>query len=314
MKILKLLTAILILSAGSAIAQNSDADKIQVSAYVAPNSGVPPAATKVLDSKLRNVITAVGFGASDNQRFILTAHVTPLSEDVTQTTPQMYAYTLSFNLYIGDGYTGTLYSSAQVVAKGIGPTKDKAYLQALKAVNPRDQALAQFVKEGKEKIIEYYNLNGEAILKKAMTLANNQDYDGALVELNSIPMACTSLHERASNLIKDVYGKQINEEGAKMLAQAQSVWNAARDREAADKAGAILAGINPQSSAYAQAQKLSAEMGARVKELDNREWAFEMKQQQDAVNLKKASIKAARDVAVAKAQNQPKTVYRIYWW
>lgn len=296
------------------MAQKTDADKIQVSAYVAENCGVPPAATKVLDSKLRKVITSVGFGASEKQRFILTAHVTILSEDVTPTAPPMFAYTLSFNLYIGDGLTGTLFASTQVEAKGVGTTKDKAYLQALKDLNPRDPAIKEFVKEGKDKIIEYYNLNGESIIKHAVTLANNQDYEAALTELATIPQACTALYDKATNLMAEFYDKMIDEEGATILAEAQGVWNAGHDREAADKAGAILAGINPQCSSYAKAQKLFKEIGERVKELDSREWALELKKQQDEIDLQKATIQAARDVAVAYAENQPQPVYNIYWW
>ncbi len=316
MKALILAAVMMGWSAGFISAQSSsDADKIQVSAYVAENSGVPPAATKTLDNKLRNVITAVGFGAAENQRFILTAHVTTLSEDVTPSAPPMYAYTLSFNLYLGDGMTGTLYSSTQVEAKGVGPTKDKAYLQALKALNPRDPAITGFVKEGKEKIIDYYNANGEAILKNAQTLANNQQYDEALWELSSIPQACSAYYEKATQLMAKVYDKQVADEGASMLAEAQAVWNAGLDRDAADKAGRILAGINPKSPAYAKAQQLHSQIGARVKEIDKREWNLEMKKQQDATDIQKATIKAARDVAVAYAKNQPRPVYHVhYWW
>lgn len=315
MKILRLVALSIILCACSAYAQKTDADKIPISAYVAENSGVPPAATKVLDSKLRNLITSVGFGSAEKQRFILTAHVTTLTEDVTPTAPPMYAYTLSFDLYIGDGMTGTLFASTQVEAKGVGPTKDKAYLQALKALNPRDPAIKEFVKTGKDKIIEYYNMNGESIIKNATSLANNQNYDQAIWELSSIPQGCTALYGKATQLMAEFYNKQIAEEGAYMLSEAQSIWSAGRDREAADKAGAILSGINPQSPSYAKAQKLYAEISARIKEMDKREWAFELKKQQDEIDLQKATIKAARDVAVAYAENQPQPVYHVhYWW
>lgn len=240
MKTLKSLLLALVFCAAGAMAQSSEADKIQVAPYVAPNCGCPPAATKALDAKLRNVITAVGFGTSNTDRFILTAHVSILTEDVTPTAPPMYAYTLSIDLYIGDGLTGNLFASTQVETKGVGPTKDKAYLQALKALNPRDPSIKEFVRIGKDKIIDYYNCNGESILNHAVALANNQDYDAALAELNSIPMACTSLYSRASDLMVEFYTKQAEENNASLLAEAQAIWSAGNDRDAADRAGQIL--------------------------------------------------------------------------
>jgi hypothetical protein len=40
-----------------------------------------------------------------------------------------------------------------------------------------------------------------------------------------------------------------------------------------------------------------------------------MKQQQDDVDIQKATIKAARDIGVAYGNNQPDVVYKVYgWW
>ena len=298
----------------SSVLLASDADKIEVSAYVAPNSGVPKASEKVLEGKLNNIITSAGFGATANQRFILTTKVNIITEDVTPTTPPMYAYTLSFDLYLGDGETGALFTSTQVEAKGVGNTKDKAYMQALKAINPRDPGMKQFLEEGKLKIIDYYEKNGSSIIKHAQTLANNQDFDGAIYELSTIPSACTALYEQANSLIQKYYAEQITQQGNADLAEAQAIWSAGMDRDAADRAGAVLAKINPQSPAYVKAQSLSKEIAARVKAIDQREWNLTLQKQKDETEVKKAQLQAARDVAVAYAKNQPKVVYRIHWW
>jgi hypothetical protein len=59
-------------------------------------------------------------------------------------------------------------------------------------------------------------------------------------------------------------------------------------------------------------------MAKRIKEIDQRDWAFQLKQQQDDVDIRKAEIKSARDIGVAYGQNQPKTIttYKIssWWW
>ena len=61
--------------------------------------------------------------------------------------------------------------------------------------------------------------------------------------------------------------------------------------------------------------KLSADIAKRVKELDQREWNFQLKQQQDDVDLQKASIKAIRDIGVAYGEHQQPVTYNIRtWW
>jgi hypothetical protein len=59
---------------------------------------------------------------------------------------------------------------------------------------------------------------------------------------------------------------------------------------------------------------LTAEISKRVKELDKREWDFQLKQHQDDVDLQKASIKAVRDIGVAYGKNQQPTYHVHTWW
>lgn len=295
-------------------AQQTDLNAIAATPYVAENSGVPPAASKVLETKLTNLITSAGMKASPNQRFILTAHVVTLTEDVTPTAPPQYAYTLGVNLYFGDGMNGNLYASADFEVKGVGTSKDKAYLMALKNLSPRDPNLKVMLKKGEQKAIEYYLSQGPSIIKEAQMLANNQDYDQALYVLDQIPAACPDLYNQANEVKMNIYQKQLSEEGAVAIAEARSIWNAGQDRAAADRAGRILATINPQSPAYKEAQTLSAQIAARVKSLDDREWNFKLQQQKDETDVKKQMLSAARDVAMEQAKNQPKTIYKIYWW
>ena len=314
MKKVLLLIGIFALLNNFAHAQQADMNAIALTPYVADNSGVPPASTKALETKLTNLITAAGMKASPNQRFILTGHVVVLTEDVTPTAPPQYVYTLGINLYMGDGMTGNLYSSADFEAKGVGNTKDKAYLMALKNLNPRDPRLKAMLQEGEQKIIDYYLSQGPSIISSAQALANNQEYDQALYVLDQIPSACPDLYAKANEVKMQIYNKQIAEDGASALAEARSIWSAGQDRAAADRAGAILATINPQSPAYKEAQTLSTQIAAKIKAMDDREWNFKLQQQKDETALKKQALQAARDVAVERARNQPKTIYKIYWW
>ena len=111
-----------------------------------------------------------------------------------------------------------------------------------------------------------------------------------------------------------IYQAKIDQEGAVLLAEAKNVWNAGQDGYAADRAGAILAQINPQAKSFAEASKLGTEIAKRVKELDKREWDFMGKQHNDEVDIKKANIKAMRDVGVAYGNHQQPTTYNVRGW
>ncbi len=61
---------------------------------------------------------------------------------------------------------------------------------------------------------------------------------------------------------------------------------------------------------------LGNEIKIRLKEEEDKEWDFKLKEQQDSIDLQKSVIKAARDVGVAYGNKQPKTVtYNTRsWW
>lgn len=311
-KILKLFSIGLLLTvAVRAFAQN---DNIVLSAYVSPDCGVPKNSQNALYTQLTNLATKCGFAESTNNRFVITAKVDVITEDITYTQPALFAYTLSFNFYIGDGFSGKLFSSTMVEAKGVGDTKHKAYMNAIRSVNFNSPQFKQFVREGKNKIIEYYNINCNLIIQKAQQLAKNQQYENALWELASIPEVCENCYYQASNMIVKIYQMQLDKDGEMQYAQALNTWNAGQDYDAAVAAGNILASINPQSKAYAKAQALSNKIAARIKQIDNRAWSLTLQQQADETAIRKLQIKAARDASVAWATHQPKVIYNIGWW
>ena len=291
-----------------------DAARIALSAYMDPSSSIPNNAKKTLKDRMQKIITKNGMGSAKNTRFIMTANVRELNLEKSETAPVIYIYNLEVNLYIGDGIDGTLFSSCSLEVKAAGDSKDKAYMAALKKIKASDPQYQTFINEGKKKIVDYYTAKCDFIITKAQTKAKNQDFDAAIAELMQVPDVCKECYDKCMAAAQPIYQEKINQEGAKLLAEARGVWSAGQDVAAAEAAAAILAQVNPQSSAFAGAESLNAEMAKRVKELDQREWDFMLKQQQDEVDLEKASIKAIRDIGVAYGENQQPTTYNVVWW
>ena len=291
-----------------------DAARIALSAYMDPSSSIPNNAKKTLKDRMQKIITKNGMGSAKNTRFIMTANVRELNLEKSETAPVIYIYNLEVNFYIGDGIDGTLFSSCSLEVNAAGDSKEKAYMAALKKIKATDPQYQAFIDEGKKKIVDYYTAKCDFIITQAQTKAKNQDFDAALAELMQVPDVCKACYDKCMAAAQPIYQEKINQDGAKLLSEARGVWSAGQDVAAAEAASAILAKINPQSTAFAGAETLNAEIAKRVKELDKREWDFMLKQQQDEVDLEKASIQAIRDIGVAYGENQQPVTYNVIWW
>jgi bacterioferritin-associated ferredoxin len=294
-----LLASIFVLSVSMSFAQstaNKDEARIKLTAWVPPTiDGMPVAARKSLANKLTQVVTKNGLGGTKNARFIISANVLVNTKNILPGPPPMHAYNLDVTLYIGDGFEGTVFSSTNLTVKGVGKNPTKAYKAALKNVRTNNPEIAAFVKEGKEKIIQYYKDNCDMIIKEAQTLADQDKYRAAIFKLTGVPSACGECYEKAMNAVKPIYQKQIDMDCKKKLAEATGIWNAAQDMAAAEKAGALLAKINPDASCAPQARNLSNKIAAKVKQIDAREWKYIVKDQQQ----ESERIQAIRDIGVA---------------
>lgn len=295
-----------------------DAGRISLAAVVSNQiEGLTPASQSNIQNKLNQIATQNGMGGSAlNNRFIITANVVVLTKDITPTAPPMQAYTLEITLYIGDGIEGTLFSTTSITLKGVGQTETKAYNAALKNLKVNDPRFTNFIEAGKNKIIEYYNSQCDFILKEADMLVSQNAFDAAIAKLVSIPEVCKECYDKAMDKVGPIYQQQIDRQCKIDLAEAKNIWNANQDGYGADQASYYLGRIDPNSSCYKDALQFSESIAKRIKELDQREWDFKLKQQQDNVDIQKATIKAARDIGVAYGNNQPQNVQYNYrgWW
>ena len=319
----KILLSLLMIIGYNAYSQNAlgksdDAARITLAAYVPQQiDKMPDAARSILANKLNQIVTQNGMGgAANNERFIITANVNVISKDLTATAPPMTALVLEVTLYIDDGFVGTKFSSTSISVKGVGESETKAYISALKGISPTNSNIQSFVGNGKSKIIEYYNSKCDFIIKEAQTLVSQNNFEEAIFKLTSVPEVCKECYDKCMDAVGPIYQKQIDRECKSKLMEANTAWNAAQDSYGADTAGGILAQIDPNASCYKEALALSNKIAQRIKEIDQRDWKLQLKEQQDNVDIQKATIKAVRDIGVAYGNGQPKTVtYNVRgWW
>lgn len=302
------------------LAQNNEAKaddfgRIVLTSYLdCSKTIIPKSAYHLLRNKLTQISTQNGIGGNIPQRFIITANVNVISKEITATVPAMNALSLETTFYIGDGIDGTLFSTTSIMSKGVGETEDKAFIAALKAIKPSSSEFSRFIDIGKRRIIEYYNANGDMYITKARTLAKEERFDDAIYMLMCIPEVCKDVYTKAMNEVSAIYTAKINSESAKYLAEAKAIWAAGMNYYSAEKAAKLLANVHPGASCYNSALSLSKEITKRVKELDAREWQYQLNEQKNEHAEQMAQINASKEIAVARAKNQPQTVYKVYWW
>ena len=291
---------------------SKDENRISLTAWVpAGIENMPVKARATLQNKLTQVVTKNGLGGSPfNTRFIISANVSLASKDILPGPPPMHAYNMDVTLYIGDGFEGTVFSSTTLSVKGVGTNETKAFMAGLKQIKPGDPDIQAFVKTGKEKIIQYYKDNCDLIIKTAQSKADQNDYDEAIFMLTAIPTACEECYTKAMAAIQPIFKAKIDNDCKVKLQEATGIWNAAQDMAAAESAGAILASINPDASCAPQARTLSNKIAAKVKQIDDREWKYIVKDQQQ----ESERIKAIRDIGVAYGKGPKSNVtYKSMW-
>lgn len=275
---------------------------LPISVYASDHSeNFPEGAKAMMENKLTQLLTRNGIAGLDyTGQFLLTVTTTPLDKDIIAGPPSKIAEKMEMNLYIIDAYAKTIFSTTSFSVRGLGETENKCYLNAISRMPLQSPAIAQFIQEGKEKIIGYYDHEGEALIKKAQFLAKQKKYDEALFWVTLIPQQ-SKHYDAALAAGLEIYQQYLDNECNINLAAARQAWAAQQNAEGAALAGEFLAKILPDAGCYGDAMNLYKEIKGKV--LDD--WKFEMKKYQDGVDLEKQRIEASRAVGVAYGNHQP---------
>jgi len=283
---------------------NSLAIKVLVEELVEP---FPAAAKTQVENKLNRLLTQNGIASMDYiGQFFITVRQVPMTKDVLPGPPVQIATTMEFTFYIADYYNQIVFSTASVTAKGVGVTEPKCYMDAIKHININSPELQAFVRDGKAKIIDYYNQQADNMMLKARSLAKQKDFEQALFLMQSIPSECDK-YAQAVALGDEIYQMYIDHLCDVNLALARSAWAAEQNSAGAYAAGEYLSQIYPEAKCYGEAMSLYKEIKGKV--LDD--WKFEMKKYQDGVDLEMARVDAWRQVGVAYGKGQQPTTTNI---
>ena len=243
----------------------AETEYLPISVYAADNSeSFPQGAKAMMENKLTQLLTRNGIAGMDYMgQFILTVTTTPLDKDVIAGPPMKIAEKMEMNLYIVDALAKTIFSSTSFTVRGLGETENKCYLNAISHMPLQTPAVAKFISEGKQKIIDYYDHEGEALIKKAHFLAKQKSYEEALAIVSLIPQQSKN-YDAALAAGLEIYQMYLDNECNIYLAAARQAWAAEQNAQGAAAAGEYLANILPDAGCYDEAMELYKEIKGKV--------------------------------------------------
>jgi hypothetical protein len=264
------------------------------------------------------VVTANGLGDSQNYntRFIITPNISVLDKYVVPGAPAKVALTLEVAVYVGDGITGKKFGSTAINVKGVGRNETKAYVAAVRQISSGDNKLQNLLRTAKQRILEYYNNECDFILKDAESLVNQNQFENAIFILTSVPTISKDCYNQAIDMAKPLFQKKIDRDCTLLLNKARNAWNAGLDFNAANDAASYLNQIDPNAKCYPDVERLSRDINTRIKKVDDREWQFIFKQQDDRTEVAVNQLQSMKEIALTYGRNQAQNpVYNIRgWW
>jgi hypothetical protein len=322
----------------------NDFGRIILNTYLPENTEIPTGAKKALETKLSQIATNNGMGGSAaNSRFIITAVLNIGTKDVVAGPPQMIAQNIDITFFVGDAFTNTIFSNTIVSVKGVGTNKNKAFINAIKNIKPKNNEIISFLEKGKKKIIDYYITQCDFIIKDAQTLVKQEKYDEAIYKLSLVPEVCKECYFKCLDTLAGIYQQKIDADCKIKFNKAKVTWSAAQNPTGAEKAGDILITINPMANCQKAITTFIKSIDAKLKADEKARWQFKMKQYADKIAMQKEQVRIAeekskrddvyrenqskrnneldkinssnaRQIAVEYAKNQPETITNnIYW-
>lgn len=295
-------------------------------AHMISDYQIPEKLDNQVRSKLQRALTAYGIASEVGMSSFAMVPEVVINDEHTSTTVPVYC-DVDFDLVImlQDVYTGKIFASFSKNGKGKGTNKSNAIAKGVSAIPLNTPEFKGFCESAKLKVIAYYEQQMPALIASSKAAANGRNFEQAIGILSEIPEECRGYDTKVAPLIGSYYKTEINLEGESILAEAKAAWAKNPDESGAEKVASILTKMPPSCSSSAGASALLQEVKKRVTALEAREFAFEKQQadrayalakqgQANAHSEKMATIRAAREVGVAWAKNQPKRITKVYLW
>lgn len=255
-RLLLLLAATVLLSQG-AFAQNANYAPGKVAfcpVFDTAFSGWSQEVTDLMQTKLTQIVMQNGV-SSFSEQYVLTAKVALEDKQVTATAPAQYVVKLLVQLQAVDVNAQILIRELTLNITGVDRSENRAYLAAIRQINPRSSLIKSFIQEASDAAIEAYNTQIDTYLSDARALEEAGQYDDALCTLAQIPKD-VDRYEEVKALSGNIVARQRKAQSAQAAARAEA------EEEALQRERDLQ--IQQEMMAAMQKKQEKAEKGAMV--------------------------------------------------
>ncbi len=182
-----------------------DRERIAINPRIDEGSGLSGQAGNLMLSRMSNIINLNGMAAEEEKAFFaMVPKVSVISEDITTTAPPMHAVTLHISFTLTDNYAGNVYGETSVEVRGVDRSKERAYTQAIRSINPRAGQFRAFIQNGKDAILAFYNTNCDMVLSTAESLIKQDRKWEATQLLHAVPPVSRECHDLSMRLAGEI--------------------------------------------------------------------------------------------------------------
>lgn len=275
----------------------------QVKLNIMLPEGLPENSKNVLHNKMVAMTSVNGVGSVDASPILcIIPTFAEMNHDITATVPAKHKIKYDFNVWVANLETGEVFASAQQDLLGIGDSEELAWGNAMSSVSPNDNKWQEMLKTAQDRIIDFYNTNGDRLIKEAQGYIGVNDYPKAMLILNNIPMVCDEVYDRALEVKNNALDQYFQNDAEYLISKMKACLALPRDDENGFSYDflAVYAMVPPNSKAKAEADALYAEY---VKSLDEtakknmekqqREWEAEQKRLDREAEIRLVEANAA---------------------
>ena len=193
---IKSVISVLLISALFSYSYAQDCD-ISVRVVSQEESGLTKSAEDFLVKRIGQVSNNENFVVSAGSSLAIVPKLLCLTKDVVPGPPIKYSLNFELSLYLIDVKTGTIYHSEILPLKSVDNSESRAQISALSQLKATSPQLISLFKDGKKKVIAYYDANGASIIAEAKKLAAMREFEAALYTILTIP-DCSKYSEEAT--------------------------------------------------------------------------------------------------------------------
>ena len=221
--------ALLLLMALWIVAQGISADDATISipiAIVVPRQAEPLSESHIqrFENKMLDMVTQSGISAVGNSPIAMMPSFVIEGEDVVEGgMKNVVVLNANITFYIRNLETNEVFSSISRQVRGSGVSRERAINDCISKVSVNRNDFASFVERGRTKILDYYRSNCTALMARAETFANTQQYEQAIAVVSSIPSTAMCYNQSLA-LLEKFYPAYQKQNCNELLQKARSLY------------------------------------------------------------------------------------------